>query len=234
MKQLRIIIVAFILLTAALFIWITASSDPESLLMESLRVSDQRLILVLLLLCALTLLSTLSGLPVFYISIGFGFLAGFMQALLICWAINLVAVMATFYLVRFAFTSVFREHYGKRKIIRRINRRIHRYGIWSVAFSRAVYIIPTNVINFSFPLSRIAPRSYFLGSLLGLLPECLVNVLAGNLIRQEAILLTAPAHPTWQVLVIGGSILLFALVFILLRARQKKRRKFRRLKAVPY
>ncbi len=48
-------------------------------------------------------------------------------------------------------------------------------------------IIPTNMINFSFPLSNISARSYFLGSVIGLIPECLLNVLTGTLIKHEVI-----------------------------------------------
>lgn len=234
MKQLRIIILAFILVSAAAFIWLTSGSDPEVMLMERLMVLDQRHIFLVLLLCAITLLSTLSGLPVFYLGMAFGFLMNFTPAVLICWVVNIVAVMATYYMVRFAFTSYFKERYGKKKLIGRINRRIRKYGAWTVVFSRAVYIIPTNVINFSFPLSNISARTYLTGTVVGLIPECLLNVLTGNLVKHEVILLSEPETRTWKVLVIAGFILVFTLAFILLRVRQNRKKKFRTLDAIPY
>ena len=103
-----------------------------------------------------------------------------------------------------------------------------------MAFSRGIYIIPTNVINFSFPLSSIGARSYLAGTAIGLVPECLVNILAGYLIRHEAILLSSPETRTWEAAIIGGFILLLAGMFIFFRRRQKKRRKFRTLKGVPF
>ncbi|RPI46196.1 MAG: hypothetical protein EHM46_00860, partial [Bacteroidetes bacterium] len=103
----------------------------------------------------------------------------------------------------------------------KMNRRIRKYGPWAVAFSRAVYVIPTGIINFSFPLSNISSRSYLAGTLAGLVPECLVNVLTGYLIKHEVILLSAPETRGWQALVIGISILLFTLTFILLRIGKK-------------
>ena len=225
MKQLRIIIIVFILISVGAFIWVTAGSDPESLLFERILVHDQRHVYLVLLLCAFTLLSTLSGLPIFYISLAMGFLMNFTPAVTICWGINLAAVMATFYLVRFAFTPYFRERYGNKKLVSRINKRIRKYGLWTVVFSRSIYIIPTNIINFSFPLSAISARSYFLGTIIGLIPECLLNVLTGYLIKHEVILLSAPYTRTWQALVTGGFIVLFTLVFILLRVRQNRRKK---------
>lgn len=234
MKQLRIIIISFIIVAVGVFTWLTAGNDPEALLLERLAATDQHLVLLVLLLCAFTLLSTLTGLPIFYLSLAMGFLLHFVSAMIICWVINTVAVMGTFYLVRYAFTDYFQEKYGKKKLIRRINKRIRKYGLWSVVFSRAIYIIPTNLINFSFPLSKITTRSYVIGTILGLLPECLINVLTGYLIKHGVILLSSPETRTWQALAIAGFIFFFVMVFILLRIRQHRLRKFRRLKAVPY
>ncbi len=234
MKLLRIVIVAFILIAAGAFVWITAGTDPETLLMDRLQVADQNLAFVVLLLLAFTLLSTLTGLPIFYLSLALGFVLSFVPALLICWGINLVAVTGTFYLVRYAFADYFQEKYGGKKLIKRINKRIRKYGLWTVVFSRGIYIIPTNLINFSFPLSTISTRAYFLGTVIGLLPECLINVLTGTLIKHEVILLSSPGSRTWQVLLIGGFILLFALAFILLRIRQNHRKKFKSIPTIPY
>ncbi len=133
MKALRIIIVAFILITVGIFIYLTAGTDAETLLFDRILLLDQRTILLVLLILSFTLLSTLTGLPILYLSIALGFLLNLATALLLCWAINIISVIATFYLVRFAFTSYFRERYGEKKLIQRI--------------------------NFSFPLSNISIRS---------------------------------------------------------------------------
>ena len=234
MKQLRIIIIAFILLTVGTFIWLTSGSDAQALLFERIEVSDQRIVFLIILISALTLLSTLSGLPILYLSMAIGFLLNFTPALLICWGVNVLAVLASFFMVRSAFTEYFRKKYGEKKLIKRINQRIGKYGLWSVVFSRAIYIIPTNMINFSFPLSTITTRSYLLGTMIGLIPECLINILAGYLIKHEVILLSAPETRTWQAAIIGAIILLLLLVSILLRIRQNHRKKFKTLKGIPF
>lgn len=234
MRALRIIIIAIIVLAIGAFIWLTAGTDAQSLLFERILITDQRIVFLVLLLSALTLLSTLSGLPILYLSMAIGFLLNFTPALLICLGVNLISVMATFYMVRFAFTDYFREKYGQKKLIQRIEKRIGKYGLWTVVFSRGIYIIPTNIINFSFPLSSISSRAYILGTAIGLLPECLINVLTGYLIKHEVILLSAPETRTWQALVIGAFILLFVLAFILLRLRQNRRKKFNSLDQIPY
>lgn len=234
MKQLRILIILFIVTAVAVFLWFTAGSDLESLVFERLAPGDSSLVPTILLLSAFILLSTLSGLPVLYLTMALGFLLPFLPAMLIGMVVNLLGVMATFYMVRFAFSASFQKKFGSKKLIKRINKRIDKYGLWTVVFSRSIYIIPTNLINFSFPLSRIHTRAYFLGTLLGLIPECLINVGSGYLIKHEIMLLSSPESRGWQALAIGAFILLFALVFILLRVRQLRRKKFDRLKAVPY
>lgn len=235
MKLIRIIILLLIAGAVTGFIWITAGSDAQSMLFDRLATSDGHLWVVVVVLSLLILLSTLTGLPVFYFSMALGFMLTLAPALLLSLVVNLVAVMAAFFMVRSVFTSYFSERYGQKKLIKRINKRIDKYGLWTVVFSRGIYILPTNIINFSFPLSRISRGRYFLGTLIGLIPECLINVLTGYLLKHEIILLSSPETRTWQALVIGGFIVLATLSFILLRHRQKRRKKFDRLKeVVPY
>ena len=234
MKQLRIVIIAFILLTVGAFIWLTAGTDAQSLLFERIRIADERIVFLVLLISALTLLSTLTGLPILYLSMAIGFLLNFTPALLICWGINVISVMASFFMVRSAFTGYFKEKYGEKKLIKRIDKRIGKYGLWTVVFSRGIYIIPTNLINFSFPLSSISVHSYLTGTMVGLIPECLINVLTGYLIKHEVILLSAPETRTWQAAIIGAFILLIILIFILLKIRQDRRKKFKTLKGIPF
>lgn len=234
MRAIRFIIIGFILITVGIFLYLTAGSDAETLLFERILVLDQRTMLLVLLICSFTLFSTLTGLPILYLSIALGFLLHLVPALLLCWAVNFISVMATFLMVRFAFTAYFKERYGQKKLIRRINKRIQKYGPWTVAFSRGIYIIPTNIINFSFPLSNITTRSYLVGTLVGLIPETVLNVFTGYLIKHEVILLSAPETRTWQALVIGGFLLLFIAIFVFLKIRQNRRKKYRTLKQIPY
>ena len=222
------------MLAIGAFFWLTTGTDAQSLLFERILITDQRIAYLILLLSLLILLSTLTGLPILYLSMAIGFLLNFTPALLLCMAVNLLSVMATFYMVRGVFTDYFRDKYGQKKLIRRIEKRIGKYGLWTVVFSRGIYIIPTNVINFSFPLSSISSRSYLLGTAIGLLPECLINVLTGYLIKQEVILLSAPETSSWQALIVGAFILVFILAFILLRIRQNRREKFKTLDQIPY
>lgn len=230
----RISIIFFILAGTGIFFWLTAGSDPEALLIERVDANHRSLPALVLMLSAFTLLSTLAGLPVFYLMLAMGFLLHLGPALILAWGVNLLSVAATFFMVRLAFHDYFQRRYGKKKLITRINKRIRKYGLWTVVFSRGIYILPTGLINFSFPLSRIKPRAYLLGTAIGLIPECLINVFSGYLIKHELVLLSSPDTRGWQALIIGAFILLTVLTLVGLRIRQNRRKKFEKLKAVPY
>ena len=233
MKTLRIIIVVLIVMTLGAFFWVTAGSDPEILLLDRLQSSDQGVVLMVLIICTLTLLSTLAGLPVFYLAVALGFLLDFAPAFLFALAINLAGVMAAWHMVRHIFTSSFQERYGKKKLIKRINRRIEKHGMWPVVFSRAIYVIPTNIINYSFPLSKITYRKYLVGTMIGLVPECLVNVSTGYLLRHEVMLLNNPEQNLLKIVVIAVSMVVMIGLFLFFRYRRKRNARIRLKEVVP-
>ena len=107
MKLLRILILVSILLAAGAFLWLTAGTDAQTLLFDRLVLSHERLAYLVVVLCVLTLLSTLTGLPILYLSMAMGFLLKLAPALLICWGVNLLSVMVAFRMVRSAFTGYF-------------------------------------------------------------------------------------------------------------------------------
>ena len=223
MKVLRIIIIAFIAITVGSFIYFTAGTNPETLLFERIENLEQHHFYLILLLIALTLLSTITGLPVFYFGIALGFLLPLLPALIIGWNISLLSVMATFYMVKFAFYRYFKDKYGGKKIVKKINKRVSKNGLWAVVFSRSVYVVPTSIINFTFPISKISTKQYFFGTMIGLIPETLINVITGYLVKHEIILLSSPEAGNWKTLVIAGFLLLLTILFIILRGRQKRK-----------
>lgn len=233
MKTLRIIVVSAIIVILVLFFWFTAGSDPQALLIHAMEEWDTRHFILIMMILLLTMISTLSGLPVFYLAVALGFFIPFFPSLLLAWAINLAAVMLTFWMVRSLFYAYFKRKYAEKKLIKRTNKRIKKYGLWTVAFSRSIYIVPTNIINFSFPLSKIKGKTYLFGTMIGLLPECFINVSTGYMIRHELLLLSDPQPNLLKIIVIGGFILLLAGVFIILNRRQRRPEKSKIEKIVP-
>ncbi|MDF1572271.1 MAG: VTT domain-containing protein [Bacteroidales bacterium] len=222
MRTLRISIVFFILLVLSGFFYISTEIDPQQFIIQLFENAEQQYVVIVLVIAALTIFSTMTGLPVFYFSVALGFFLPQLPALGLTWFINLVAVMATFWMVKHVFLESFRRRYGDKKMVRKINRRVKKHGLWTVAATRSVYFIPTNIINFSFPLSRISTRRYLAGTMIGLVPETLINVGTGYLLKNHLMLLIAPQQNLLK-LVISGTVLAL-IIAVLLYLRSRKRR----------
>ncbi len=222
MKYLRIAIIALIVLMLVAFFYFTLDNDPQSMLLDSIEEWRQKYIWIVLIIFGITLVSTATGLPVLYLGVALGFFLRYLPALIFAWAINLVAIMGTYWIVNKVYSDYFKERYGDKKFIRKINQRIEKYGFWTVAFSRSVYIIPTNIINFSFPLSKISTKDYLKGTMIGLIPEVLLNVSTGYMIRHGILLMGSPEQNLIKILVIAGFIILLGLLFIFLRYRKNR------------
>ena len=233
MKFLRITIITVIALIMAGFVIFATRNDPQHQLITSMEFLAAHHIYLILAIFVLTLISTLTGLPVLYLGVALGFFIPYLTALILAWTIQLFAVMTTFFMVRRVYYAYFRKRYGEKKLIRRINMRIRKYRFWTVAVTRGVYFIPTNIINFSFPLSRITTRQYLVGTMTGLIPECLINVTTGYLLKHQLMLLDSPQQNLQKIVLIGTYLLLMATLFLFLRNRKNRADKSRLKKIIP-
>lgn len=232
-RFLRIAIVMLMLLFASGFFVFTFEQDPGEMLRAWLDNNESGNHLVVLIIAGLTLISTLAGLPVLYLAVVMGFFLPFLPALGFTYLINLLAVIATYGMVRSTFSGYFKEKYGNKNVIKKINKRIRKYGLWTVAMTRAVYFIPTNIINFSFPLSKITFQQYFLGTLIGLVPETLINVLTGYLLKNHLMLLKSAEKDILKIAVPAGALLIIASMLSYLYLRKRRHRKTRLNDIVP-
>lgn len=233
MRTLRIIIVFFIILVLSGFFYITTEIDFQQFILNLFDNAKDKYAAIVLVIAALTIFSTMTGLPVFYFAVALGFFLPLLPALGLAWLINLVAVMATFWMLKHVFLESFKRRYGDKKMVKQINSRIKKHGLWTVAATRSVYIIPTNIINFSFPLSKIGIRPYLFGTMIGLVPEMLINVGTGYLLKHHLMLLSAPQQNLLKLVISGTALVLIITVLLLLRRRKKRLEKARLSKFVP-
>jgi len=222
MRTLRISIVFFIILVLSGFFYISTEIDPQQFIIQLFENAEKQYVLIALVIAALTIFSTMTGLPVFYLSVALGFFLPLLPALGLAWFINLVAVMTTFWMVKHVFLESFKRKYGNKKMVRKINRRVKKHGLWTVAATRSVYFIPTNIINFSFPLSRISTRQYLSGTMIGLVPEMLINVGTGYLLKNHLMLMSTPQQNLLKLVVSGTALVLIIAVLLFLRSRKRR------------
>ena len=100
MKILRIVIIALIVITVSAFFYFTLDKDPQALLLNSLEERKQHYLWIVLVIFGLTVVSTATGLPVLYLGVALGFFMPYFSALSIAWGINLIAILATYLMVK--------------------------------------------------------------------------------------------------------------------------------------
>ncbi len=227
MKILRIVLISLIFLLLGTFVFLTVREDPQELVINILENQNNSLFWLVIIIAGLTIFSTLTGLPVLYLSIALGFFLEFVPALIFSWLINFVAVILTFYMVRKVFTAYFRKKYGGKKILLKIDERIKKYKFWPVALARSIYVIPTSIINFSFPLGKIRLKQYVIGTAIGLVPECFINVISGYLLKQQMLLLKEEELNLLKLLIISAFLLIIAVGILYIHYRRRKVRKAR-------
>ncbi len=233
MKFLRIAIILLILLALAAFFLFTADNDPQEIILDLIRGEQHGYFWIILIISGLTILSTLTGLPVFYFGVALGFILPLPAALALSWAINLAAIMLTYLMVKKVYYNFFSRKYGKKKVMQQIDQKLEKYGIWTIIITRGVYVIPTNIVNFSFPLSKITLRQYTIGTMLGLIPEVLINVISGHLIKHQVRFLSSPQQDLLKAAIIAAILFVLAAVFIFFYFRRRKVRKARINQIVP-
>jgi uncharacterized membrane protein YdjX (TVP38/TMEM64 family) len=121
----------------------------------------------------------------------------------------MAGLIVTFIMVRYLFRNSFERRFGSKKIVERINVQIEKHGIWTVIFLRAIYVVPSSILNYSFGFTRIKTTTYLLGSAIGFLPVVFVNVWVGNLLANETM-----TSDSFNLNVILGGILIIGLAYL--------------------
>jgi len=222
MRILRLLFILLLVSAVSVFVLLAVYHDPEQWLITNVEnIVDQPLTLILII-TAITIVFALTGLPVLYMSVALGYAFGFWKGLGLAWIINLVAVMTTFISVRYLFSDYFRKLAERKKIIERLNKGLDNYGPWYVAIARSIYIIPTNIINYGFALTSIKGRAFLAGTAIGLIPESLINVTAGALLKNELQGIVSGDISLVRIVVITGSLLLTLFLFLIIRKLRRK------------
>jgi len=127
----------------------------------------------------------ITAIPRVFFTIFAGYVYGVFIGFIFSWIATMAGLIVTFLMVRYLFRQSFDKKYGSKKAIEKINQQIDQYGMWIVVFLRAIYIVPSSVLNYSFGFTKIKTQTYFLGSAIGFLPVVLFNVWAGHALANK-------------------------------------------------
>ncbi len=127
----------------------------------------------------------ITAIPRVFFTIFAGYVYGVFIGFIFSWIATMAGLIVTFLMVRYLFRQSFDKKFGSKKVVKKINRQVDKYGIWIVVFLRAIYVVPSSILNYSFGFTKIKTKTYFIGSAIGFIPVVLLNVWAGNALAKN-------------------------------------------------
>jgi len=128
----------------------------------------------------LYILFNIAAIPRVFFTVFSGYVFGMFYGFLFAWTSTLIGLAASFLMVRYLFRDSFERKFGNKKLVEKINLQIDKHGVWLIVFLRAIYVVPSSVLNYSFGFTKIKTFDYLLGSTIGFIPVVLLNVWIGN------------------------------------------------------
>ncbi len=125
------------------------------------------------------ILFNLAAIPRVFFTIFSGYVFGLFYGFLFAWLATLAGLIVTFISIRYLFKDKFEKKFGKKEIVEKLNKQIEKRGVFIVIFFRAIYVVPSSILNYSFGFTKIKTSTYLLGSGIGFIPVVFVNVYAG-------------------------------------------------------
>ncbi len=173
----------------------------------------------------LYILATVAFLPGSILTLGAGFVFGFLQDVVYVSIASTLGATAAFLLGRGLFRREISLRTGENPKFKAIDMAVAQEGWKIVMLTRLSPVFPFNLINYAYGLTAVSPRAYILASWIGMLPGTVMYVyigsLAGDLAAAAAGEQTAMPGPWMIAARIAG--LAAAVVVTLLIARTARR-----------
>ena len=157
------------------------------------------------------ILFNLAAIPRVFFTIFSGYVFGLFYGFLFAWLATIAGLIVTFISIRYLFKERFVAKFGDKKLVEKLNRLIEKRGLLMIVFLRAIYIVPSSILNYSFGFTKIKTSTYLLGSAIGFIPVVLINVYAGYEINKN---LTTTSPFDYTQLIVPAILLILAIFLI--------------------
>lgn len=131
------------------------------------------------------ILFNLAAIPRVFFTIFSGYIFGLLYGFLFAWLATIAGLIVTFISIRYLFKEKFIAKFGDKALVEKLNNLIEKRGLFMIIFLRAIYIVPSSVLNYSFGFTKIKTGTYLLGSAIGFIPVVLINVYLGYEINEN-------------------------------------------------
>ena len=131
----------------------------------------------------LMIIGNILGISTVTFSILSGYLYGLFYGFLLAWIGVIIAFTIVFINSRYLFHDFFIKVFKKNILVQKVESYIVKYNIWAAIILRAVYVIPSGILNYAFSFTSIKLSNYVVGSAIGFIPVISINVSFGYLIN---------------------------------------------------
>ncbi len=135
-----------------------------------------------LIILLLSLLFSIFFLPTGIFAVLLGFLYGSITGVLISWFSISLGMLISFLISRYLFQGKFLQKFGSKKMVTKFEKYLEGNQFKTVFLLRLMMIIPYNIQNYTFGLTKINWVTYISASTLGILLVTILNVRLGSLI----------------------------------------------------
>jgi uncharacterized membrane protein YdjX (TVP38/TMEM64 family) len=149
------------------------------------------------------LLGAILLLPVSPIVMLAGFLFGLLKGFALIWVTGLLASSLAFWIGRSSARGWVENKLKDRITLTAIDRAIGRSGLWLVLLTRLAMVFPYAPLNYSFGLSSVRYRDYFVGTTIGMIPPFLLAVYLGTFASSVADVIKDGFEPEGHSLLFG-------------------------------
>lgn len=154
--------------------------------------------------------------PTFLLMVAGGFLFGLWQGALITWFVYLLAAMLTYWIGH----TIAREWVEKRiennAKFQALDHAIHGTGFNIVLLTRLAILIPYNILNYVYGLTKVRFRDYALGTAVGSIPMVGIYVFIGTTVTNLRNLATQAEDFAGDWRVIAAELVLVVIVMLVI------------------
>jgi uncharacterized membrane protein YdjX (TVP38/TMEM64 family) len=146
-------------------------------------------------LAAIYIPATLLAFPGSLLTLAGGFIFGIWRTVIAVSIGSTLGASAAFLLGRFLLRDVVAERVARRPAFAAIDGAVADRGFPVVFLIRLSPLLPFNLLNYAFGLTRVRFRDYFFGSWLGMLPGTIMYAYFGSLFKNIADVLAGKIEP---------------------------------------
>ena len=169
----------------------------------------------------LFIIFNLAVLPTFYFVFLSGYLYGFIYGFIIGWFGMILGLASSFFNSRYIFRKDFTAKFGSKKIVKDLEKYTEKYHIKAVIFLRIFFIIPYNLQNITYGLTKIKAFSYIIGSAIGILPSTVLYIWLGYLFANNKLYLNDIKNVYLSMMIFAIILALFIFIRMLVKKRLK-------------